>query len=124
MSYHDEAINHATGLDVPKAQEKAAWVEWVEKWYKYDPKAERKLRKRMPDTTPEPQSPEELADLAGLQDREMAWFLARAWFVIRDRERRRRSAATRMPTQQAQQTRSDLFASLDNDAYDREVGYG
>jgi hypothetical protein len=125
VNHHDEAIQHAPSLDLKGPQERAAWLEWVECWYPHDLGHEAGLRSRMPADAPPVQSPEELGDLAGVSDREMAWCLARAWSVIRDRESRRRGAATRMPTQQAQQTRDDLFASLDRRAEDNyeDAGY-
>jgi hypothetical protein len=48
VTHHDEAISCAPGLDVPKAEERAAWIEWVEARYPYDPKVERSLKTRMP----------------------------------------------------------------------------
>jgi hypothetical protein len=110
MNHNDEACSVAPALDSPESE----WREWVDAWYPYEASAERRLRTRMPADKAQPQSPDELEDLAGIVDREMVWYLARLWFATRQNQSRQRRAATLMPTPQAQQTRNELFESLDN----------
>lgn len=108
MVDHREAIADAPALDAPIA----AWSDWAEKWFPYTVEAFMKLTNTLPDHRPPPQDPRELDDIAGQPDRNTAAFLSHLWFDIREHERRRRMAATRMPSVQRELDRNDLDEAI------------